>query len=178
MKIMDRVDRVGETEMSAADLLRPLVDARPEGTQPGEPIAGVVIGQLIALADEGRSPLVTLPGQIGSAAVRGRSTVDLYGAHIGCEVVVAFEDADMRKPIIIGVLRGGARWPLEQRPGQVNVDADGERLVVTAQNQLVLRCGKASITLTKTGKVLIEGAYISTRSSGVNRIKGGSIQLN
>jgi hypothetical protein len=41
-----------------------------------------------------------------------------------------------------------------------------------------LRCGKSSITLTRAGKVLIEGEYISSRSSGVNRIKGGSIQLN
>ena len=43
---------------------------------------------------------------------------------------------------------------------------------------MVLRCGKASITLTKAGKVLIEGSYVLSRSTGVNRIKGGSVQLN
>jgi hypothetical protein len=42
----------------------------------------------------------------------------------------------------------------------------------------VLRCGKASITLTSAGKVLIRGTYVLSRSSGVNKIKGGSIQLN
>jgi len=63
-------------------------------------------------------------------------------------------------------------------PGLVEVDADGQRLFVTAKQQLVLRCGAASITLTKAGKVLIQGSYVSSRSSGVNRIKGGSIQLN
>jgi len=78
----------------------------------------------------------------------------------------------------MGVLREGDGWPLEQKPAQVEVDVDGQRLLVTAQEQLVLRCGKASITLTRAGKVLIEGAYVSSRSSGVNRIKGGSIQLN
>ena len=50
--------------------------------------------------------------------------------------------------------------------------------MVDAREQLVLRCGKARITLTSAGKVLIEGAYISSRSTGVNRIKGGSVQLN
>jgi hypothetical protein len=60
----------------------------------------------------------------------------------------------------------------------VEVDTDGERLLVTAKEQLVLRCGKATITLTKAGKVLIQGTYVSSRSSGVNRIKGGSVQLN
>ncbi len=79
----------------------------------------------------------------------------------------------------MGVLRGRAGWPLDEQPGQVEVDADGERLVVSAKEQLVLRCGKASITLTKAGKVLIEGSLRAvSRSTGVNRIKGGSVQLN
>jgi hypothetical protein len=178
MKVIERIAEVGEAEVSGADLLRPLVNERPGLAVVATSSAGVVIGQLIALTDEGQTPLVTLPGQTGSAAMRARSTVDLHGAHIGGQVVVAFEDADLRKPIVLGVLRGGAAWPLEQRPAQVDVDADGERMVVSAKNQLILRCGKASITLTRAGKVLIEGAYVSSRSSGVNRVKGGSIQLN
>ena len=50
--------------------------------------------------------------------------------------------------------------------------------MVSARDQLVLRCGKASVTLTRAGKVLIEGTYVLSRSSGVNKIKGGSVQLN
>jgi hypothetical protein len=60
----------------------------------------------------------------------------------------------------------------------VEIEADAERLIVSAKDQLVLRCGKASITLTKAGKVLIQGTYLSNQSSGVNRIKGGSVQIN
>jgi len=89
-----------------------------------------------------------------------------------------FECGDPAKPIVMGVLREGEGWPLADRPGRVEVDADGERLIVSAKEQLVLRCGKASITLTKAGKVLIQGTYVASRSSGVNRVKGGSIQLN
>jgi hypothetical protein len=51
-------------------------------------------------------------------------------------------------------------------------------MIVSAKEELVLRCGKASITLTKAGKVMIKGSYLLSRSSGVNRIKGGSVQLN
>ncbi len=36
--------------------------------------------------------------------------------------------------------------------------ADGERLVLTAEKEIVLECGKASITLTRAGKILIRGA--------------------
>lgn len=147
------------------------VDAAREPELPG----GVVIGELIALTADGTVPLVTLPG--GTRAVAARATVDLHGAHIGCRVVVSFERGDQRRPIILGVLRAGG-WPGEPDPSHVQIEADGERFIVTAEEQLVLRCGKASITLTKAGKVLIEGTYLSSRSSGVNRVKGGSVQLN
>jgi hypothetical protein len=135
-----------------------------------------VVGELLALA-EGTVPLVRWPAQM-TAAIRARSTVDLHGQHIGCGVLIVFEQADPARPVVIGLLRDGAAWPLADPPAQVQVDSDGQRMVVNAREQLVLRCGKACITLTRAGKVLIEGSYVSSRSTGVNRIKGGSVQLN
>lgn len=32
--------------------------------------------------------------------------------------------------------------------------------------------------LRRNGRVVIRGAYVETRSRGVNRIKGGSVQIN
>ena len=49
---------------------------------------------------------------------------------------------------------------------------------MTADREITLRCGKASITLTGAGKLLLHGAYLLSRSLGVNRIKGGSVQIN
>jgi hypothetical protein len=172
----------GLEEGSGSNLLRPLMEAAPakargpEGKQDAQ--AGVIVGELIGMSDEGRIPLVLYPDQPGTAALRARSVVDLHGPHIGRSVVLMFEGADPSRPIIMGVLREGEGWTLDQKPGQVEVDADGERMIVSAKEQLVLRCGKASITLTKAGKVLIKGSYLLSRSSGVNRIKGGSVQLN
>jgi len=140
---------------------------------------GVLCGVLVGMRDEGRTPLIVFPGQLGSAAVPARATLDLHGAHVGREVVLVFEKGDPTRPIIIGCLRPRQDAnTVGAMPGQVEVDVDGERLLVTAREQLVLRCGKATITLTKAGKVLLEGTYISSRSSGVNRIKGGSVRLN
>ena len=138
----------------------------------------LVVGELVAMTDEGRIALVLYPGQPGSAALAARSVVDLHGAHIGRKVVLMFEGGDPGRPIVMGVLRESDGWPLTDLPGQVEVDTDGERMIVTAKEQVVLRCGKASITLTRAGKVLIQGSYVLSRSSGVNRIKGGSVQLN
>lgn len=139
---------------------------------------GVVVGELVAIAGDGEVPLVAIPGR-PSAAVPARTTVDLHSAHIGRPVVLMFEGGHAARPIIIGLLRGsGGDWPAAKRPTQVQIDADGERLVVSAAGQLALRCGRASITLTHSGKVLIQGTYVSSRSSGANRIKGGSVQIN
>jgi hypothetical protein len=149
--------------------------ASPAGTTPTR-IDGVVTGTLIGFRDEGQTPLVLYPGQPGSAANTAASIIDLHGAHVGRQVALMFESGDPRRPMIMGLLRNPQAWPLAGQP--VEIDSDGERLLVSAKEQLVLRCGKASITLTKAGKVLIQGAYVSNRSSGVIRIKGGSVQIN
>jgi len=163
---------------SGADLLLPLVAGLPVRSAPPGTDTGVVVGELIAFADNGVTPLVVYPGQPGSAAVGARSVVDLHASHIGSQVVLMFDRADPVKPIVMGVVRNGGASALESKPPAVEVDADGARLVVNASEQLVLRCGNASITLTKSGKVLIQGTYVSSRSTGVNRVKGGSVQLN
>lgn len=142
------------------------------------PLHGAVIGVLIGFQDEGRTPLVIFPGQYGDAAVPARATQDVHGVHIGREVVLVFERGDSRRPIIVGCMQRADGWPVSAPAGQVELEADGERMIVSAKEQLILRCGKASITLSKSGKVLIQGTYVSNRSSGVMRIKGGSVQLN
>jgi hypothetical protein len=179
----DAAMAAGDSDAEAAKLLAPLLlgDAMALGApvEPAVPsVAGIVIGELLALTDDGATPLVRHVHQPGSAAVRAHTGVDLHGAHIGAPVVLMFEHGDPCRPIVIGVLRGRTGWPIERPPGQVEVDTDGERMIVSAREQLVLRCGKASLTLTKAGKVLIEGSYVLSRSTGVNRVKGGSVQLN
>lgn len=138
-------------------------------------IDGIRTGSLVALID-GLTPLVSWPGQPGTQAIAARSTVDLLPRHIGASLVLMFDEGSPERPIVMGVIREVVNVPGE--PGQVEIDADGERMLVSAKEQIVLRCGKASITLTRAGKVLIQGAYISSRSTGVNRVKGGSVQLN
>ena len=142
------------------------------------PGLGVQVSELVALADEGRTPMVADPSQPEGAVLRARTVIDLHAAHIGQQVLLAFEGSDATRPIVLGVLRGQAGWLQAEKPEQVQVDADGERLIVNAKQQLVLRCGKASITLTRAGKVIIRGAYVTSVSEGVNRVSGASVQLN
>src|SRR5690606_14624239 len=120
---------------------------RPAAEVPATTLPRVVVGELVALTDGGETPLVIYRGQTGTAALRARTIVDLHGAHIGRPVTLTFEDGDPSSPIVMGVIRGAGGWPMAEAPAQVEVDMDGERMVVSAKEQLVLRCGKACITL-------------------------------
>jgi hypothetical protein len=100
------------------------------------------------------------------------------------QAVVVFESGDRTKPIIIGLIA-----PVEpeapiveseesQRPHIIEADVDGKRIRVTAQDEIVLQCGSASITLRRNGRVVVRGTYVETHSDGTNRIKGGQVQIN
>jgi Domain of unknown function (DUF6484) len=141
-------------------------------------IDGIRIGRLVGFAENGAIPLVMYAGQPGTGALRARATFDIHSGHLDRDLALMFDDSDPSRPIVIGCLHEPGARVFSDSGDQVDVDADGQRLVVTAKNQIVLRCGKASITLTKEGKVIIQGAYVSSQSSGVMRIGGGSVQIN
>jgi hypothetical protein len=68
--------------------------------------------------------------------------------------------------------------PIGQATKPLEALVDGKRVVIDAQDEIVLRCGEASITLRRNGRVVVRGTYVETRSRGVNRIKGGTVQIN
>ncbi|MGE0797078.1 MAG: DUF6484 domain-containing protein [Lautropia sp.] len=139
------------------------------------PAATVTItGELIGLSNG--QPLVRHGRMTGNRAMLARTTIDLLAAHIGSTVVLLLEDGQPDRPIVIGRVRTPTEAPTAGR--SVEVDVDGGHVVVSAAERLVLRCGLASITLTRAGKVLIEGRYLSSRSTGVNRINGATVQIN
>jgi hypothetical protein len=63
-------------------------------------------------------------------------------------------------------------------PAVPEVIVDGKRVQIQGTEEIVFRCGKASITLRSNGRLIIRGAYIETRASGTNRIKGGAVLIN
>ena len=104
--------------------------------------------------------------------------MDVYAPHIGRDVVLVFEAGKSDRPIITGCIRRTDCHSLPDLPARVELEADGERLVVSALHGLVLRCGKASISLSPEGKIVVRGTHVVSHSSGLNRIKGGSVQVN
>ncbi len=153
-------------------------------------IDGVVLGTLADMGPDG-APRVAVPALGRGAVVAARATVAVGRDDIGAQVALMFEAGDPDRPIVMGLIvdpsapdPAAAEIPVLTGTGAqratVTVD-DGppqDFRLIEGKEMIVLKCGRASITLTKEGKVLIRGAYVSSRSSGVNRIKGGSVQLN
>ena len=137
-------------------------------------IDGVVVGR-IAGFDSAGSPLVTHDHGSVLAPLPARSACTLPEDAVGHEAAIMFEAGDPERPIIMGLMH----QPSATKAGSDNKEAlPPETLTLNAKDRITLRCGKASITLTKQGKVLVRGAYLLSRSSGPNRIKGGSVQIN
>ena len=136
--------------------------------------SSVVVGSLVGL-DQAGVPQVDYPGN-HRGSLPARSTVTLSENQVGREVALMFEEGEPDRPLVVGVLQD----PLSPAPQtkQIQATIDGEALTITAEKEIVLQCGEASIILTRDGKIQLRGTYLLSRSSGVNRIQGGSIELN
>ena len=146
------------------------------------PVPSVTIGQLIAAEPE-QGPMVDFALNHTGTTLLARTLVPLDPSQAGCDVALMFEDGELTRPIIMGVVQewnAAARQRLGtvEQEARVTVRHNDDSLLLTAAKEITLQCGKASITLTSAGKLLLRGAYLLSRSSGVNRIKGGSVQIN
>ncbi len=144
------------------------------------PITTPRSGRLVGHNEQGRL-LVDFPGN-PYGPLRARTTVVMDPEQLErsvrdeAPVLLLFEEGDPGRPIIVGLLHERVEAPAAAPA--VEVDADGKRVEVEAADELVLRCGKASLVLRRNGRVIIRGTYVETRSKGVNRIKGGSVLIN
>lgn len=141
-------------------------------------IDGVVVGRIDGLEDDGR-PRVSYPGD-GGIVNAAASTVEVGSDDVGRDVALCFERGVPSKPMIIGFM-----WmpdpdadEAEPEPQILRVESGQDHILIEADKEITLKCGASSITLTRAGKIILRGKYVSSSSSGVNRIKGGSVQIN
>jgi hypothetical protein len=168
-----------------------LADSQVAGSANNEAITGTLDG-----LDQSGRIYFRPDGEIEARAV------DL-GLDVGDEAIVtatlsraravALRTADPSAPLVlVGLLRDRVVLPeadaapqeatdeiaAEQLGAAESAVIDGKRVLFEAREEIVLRCGKGSITLRKDGKIVIKGTHLLSRAQGVNRIKGGQVNIN
>jgi hypothetical protein len=104
--------------------------------------------------------------------VYARSVQPIDERDIGAEVFCLFDGGDQDRPVIIGKLQP------TQQPAIRHVLIEGESVVLDGRSRVEIRCGEASLILTRDGKAILKGSRVATDAKGVNRIRGGSVQIN
>jgi hypothetical protein len=170
---------MNQPESAAPGGVSPLQEALPVGK----------IGWVTGVNADG-NPLVDFPGNTaGPLPALSTLAVDLSTLQAAAAArqgaVLFFEEGNGRLPILLGLVQKPSNTPLldtllDAPAPQEGTDAtiDGKRVVLEGKDEIVLRCGQASITLRRNGKVLIRGVQVETHATGTNRIKGGSVQIN
>lgn len=145
--------------------------------------SGAAVARFCGFDGAGR-PLVQVPGRADGETEPALTTIKLLAGDAGRDALVLRLHGEDGAPVIAGLLEPHpSREDLDPATelsdeGGIDAQVDGRTVVLTGRNEVVLRCGKASITLTRAGKVLIQGTYVSSGATGVHRIKGGSVQIN
>jgi hypothetical protein len=149
---------------------------RPQASEMRPP--EVVIGRIAGIGTDGE-PIVDFPANPAGVPVPALATARYDDASVGRAVALMFISGDTSRPLVMGLVAHTAESDAVAASGAVQDEVDPpERLILAAAREIVLECGRASIVLTRAGKVLLRGAYISSRSSGMQRISGASVNIN
>jgi len=129
---------------------------------------GVTIGEILG-ADGDGGPLVAGPrGESRAAEAVWMERTPDWAACAGLRCVLGRLDGDPARPVILGLL--DAPPPATGEEAQV--------LKLSGEREVILQCGEAKISLRADGRVVIQGGYVLSRSTGVNKVKGASVQIN
>ncbi|PUA26874.1 MAG: hypothetical protein B0W54_20845 [Cellvibrio sp. 79] len=166
----------------------------------------ILLGRLESI-DEAGNAVISVPHMPLFQQCVAMTTIAVLPQHIGRQVALMFTQGVEPKPIIIGLIYSPLQQVLDSviantcdnseidevvfaesvgtniegnRGGtsENSIYMDGKQLIMEGHEEVVLRCGEASITLSRNGKISIRGKYLLSRASGVNRILGGSVQVN
>lgn len=130
-------------------------------------IDGVVVARVRELLHDGR---VAFEAEGLPDCGPARSLVEPAKLPVGAEIAVVFENGDPERGLVMGPIFAGGIG--------ARAVVDGRELVLEAEREIILRCGAASLRLTRDGRIVLRGVHVFSRARETQRIKGGSVQIN
>lgn len=144
-------------------------------------------GTVVSIAENGQL-LVTFPenpfGPLAARFINFQFPENLKTGKTDIPVLLTFESNNLKKPIIIGCLHDTYSAAVNNQDPNIStwqdkdVYIDGEKIVIHAKEEIILKCGNSSLSLRKDGKILLKGAKVTSRASDTNKIKGSSVNIN
>jgi pSer/pThr/pTyr-binding forkhead associated (FHA) protein len=132
---------------------------------------GLQLAEIVGLSPAGYPQIL-----VGDETrIEADSLVPISTDLIGQRAALTYPQGHADRPIIVGIV---------QRPATcsaISLDNIVERegcVKITAEEEVELSCGEASLKLTKSGRIVLRGTYILSRSTGTNSIKGAAIQID
>ncbi len=159
---------------------------RPPGRSGRQAGLEIQLGRLLDWDDEG--PWVDYPGnprgrmraRVASPSIEPVVTPRRSGkaahAPVEREVVLLVDPQQRQPPVLLGYLAPAV--PARRDESDIVARVDGRRIELDGRDEIVLRCGEASITLRRNGRIAIRGIDVETRAAGSNRIRGGTVDIN
>lgn len=131
-------------------------------------LPGVHVGEVIGTDDRGL-PLVTTDGYgVRTAEAVWMAEAPNWSQCTGIRVVLGRLGVDGQRLIVLGFLDAPPKTKT-RTPDTLRVESNRE---------LVIECGKSKIAMHADGRIEIRGGHLISRSSGPNKIKGGSVHIN
>lgn len=133
--------------------------------------AALVAGHVAALAGDDGVAVVLGDG-------RRMECARLYTSDAGLTLAAGDEVMVMRQPDGTGVVVGRIGPSHAAAAAVEPSSAVPDELVIEAGTCLTLRVGGGSITLREDGRILVKGTDLVSHATRMNRIRGGSVDIN
>lgn len=131
------------------------------------PASGIVTGQIVSIEEDGEL-FIDYPGNtIGPT----RAKTLARRVQAGATVLIVFERGNNELPIVLGVLHDG----VQTRRKVLRLKA--RKIVLEADEELLLRCGESSVSATQ-GKIVLKGRDLVSRAARINKVRGATVLIN
>ena len=131
-------------------------------------LPGVLVGEVAGTDDQGFPLVSTDTHGVRAADVVWMPDAPNWPKCVGLRVVLGHLGGDEQRPVVLGLL---------DAPPKTRAKTP-DTLRVESKRELVIECGKSKIALRADGRIEIRGGHLISRSSGPNKIKGGSVHIN
>jgi hypothetical protein len=127
-----------------------------------------VVGEVSRIAADGTF-LVDFPANT-LEPMKARTLVE--DLHAGAQVLLAFEQGDPTRPIVLGIVHDRVRTKRRQ------IHLKASKIILEAKESISIECGEVRLDASADGRLKLAGRDIVSRASRTNKVQGSTVRLN